>query len=141
MLEMIWPLALVVLSNTVYQICSKSVSAEIHPLAAVTVTYVVSAAASFVLYLVLSKGGSFVKELSHLNWASVVLGVVIVGLEVGWIFAYRAGWQVSTAFIVQSAVLAVCLIAVGYALYHEPLNASKLIGVGICLVGLWFINR
>ncbi len=33
-----------------------------------------------------------------------MLGIVIVGLETGWIYAYKAGWQVSTGFIVQSAV-------------------------------------
>ena len=141
MFELIWPIALVVLSNTAYQVCSKSVPADIHPLAALVVTYLVGAAAAAILYFVLSKGGNIMKEFSHLNWATVVLGIVIVGLEVGWIFAYRAGWQVSTAFIVQSAILAVCLIGVGFALYQEPINASKIIGILICLVGLYFINR
>ena len=141
MLELIWPIALVVLSNTAYQVCSKSIPQDIHPLAALVVTYLVGAAAAAVLYFILTKGGNIMKEFSQLNWATIVLGIVIVGLEVGWIFAYRAGWQVSTAFIVQSAVLAVCLIAVGFALYKEPISASKIIGIIICLVGLYFINR
>ena len=141
MIELIWPIALVVLSNTFYQICSKSVPQDIHPLAALVVTYLVGAAAAAILYFALTKGGNILKEFSHLNWATIVLGIVIVGLEVGWIFAYRAGWQVSTAFIVQSAILAVCLIAVGFALYQEPVSASKIIGIVICLVGLYFINR
>ena len=141
MFELIWPIALVVLSNTLYQICSKSIPAEINPLAALVVTYLVGAAAAAILYFVLSKGGNIMKEFSHLNWATVVLGVVIVGLEVGWIFAYRAGWEVSTAFIVHSAILAAVLVAVGFALYQEPITASKVIGIVICLVGLYFINR
>ena len=141
MFELIWPIALVVLSNTLYQICSKSIPAEINPLAALVVTYLVGAAAAAILYFVLSKGGNIMKEFSHLNWATVVLGVVIVGLEVGWIFAYRAGWEVSTAFIVHSAILAAVLVAVGFALYQEPITVSKVIGIVICLVGLYFINR
>ena len=141
MIEFIWPIALVVLSNTVYQVCSKSMPQDINPLAALVVTYLVGAAAAAILYFALNRGGNIVKEFSHLNWAPFVLGIVIVGLEVGWIFAYRAGWQVSTGFIVQSAVLAVCLIGVGFALYNEPVNASKVIGIIICLVGLYFINR
>ena len=75
-----------------------------------------------------------------MNWAPLVLGIVIVGLEAGWIYAYKAGWQVSTGFIVQSAFLAVALIFVGYLLYHETITWNKLVGVGICLVGLVFIN-
>ena len=50
------------------------------------------------------------------------------------------GWEVSTGFIVQSAFLAVVLIFVGHLLYHEAMTWNKLVGVGICLVGLVFIN-
>ena len=75
-----------------------------------------------------------------MNWAPYVLGLVIVGLEVGWIYAYKAGWQVSTGFIVQSAILSVILIFVGYLLYQEALTWNKLVGIGICLVGLFFLN-
>ena len=141
MIDFIWPMALIVLSNTVYQICSKSIAPDVHPLASVAVTYIVGAATATVLYFVLSKGGNIIKEFSHLNWASYVLGLIVVGLEVGFLFAYRAGWQVNTAATVQGAFLAISLIIVGYVLFKEPVNASKLIGVAFCLLGLFFINR
>ena len=141
MIDFIWPMALIVLSNTVYQICSKSIAPDVHPLASVAVTYIVGAATATVLYFVLSKGGNIIKEFSHLNWASYVLGLVVIGLEVGFLFAYRAGWQVNTAATVQGAFLAISLIIVGYVLFKEPVNANKLLGVAFCLVGLFFINR
>ena len=141
MFSYIWPIGLVVLSNTIYQICAKSTPAGINPLASLTVTYAVSALVSGILYYVLNKGGSLAREYSHLSWSSVVLGVVIIGLEVGWIYAYKAGWQVSVGMVVQSSFLAVALLLVGFFLYHEALNPSKVIGVLICLVGLYFINR
>ena len=141
MFSYIWPIGLVVLSNTIYQICAKSTPAGINPLASLTVTYAVSALVSGILYYVLNKGGSLAREYSHLSWSSFVLGVVIIGLEVGWIYAYKAGWQVSVGMVVQSSFLAVALLLVGFFLYHEALNPSKVIGVLICLVGLYFINR
>ena len=75
-----------------------------------------------------------------MSWAPFVLGIVIVGLETGWIYAYKAGWQVSMGFIVQSAVLAVMFLFVGYFLYHEAFTWNKVVGVFICLIGLVFIN-
>jgi multidrug transporter EmrE-like cation transporter len=69
-----------------------------------------------------------------------IVGAVLVGLEVGWIYAYRAGWQVSTAQIVHSAFLAVALIFVGALLYKEALTWNKLVGILVCLIGLVFIN-
>ena len=140
MFSYIWPLALVVLSNVVYQICAKSVPNGMHPLASLTVTYTVSAVVCLVLFFVLNRGGNLLKEYAKLNWAPFVFGVVLVGLEVGFIYAYKAGWAVSTASVVQSAVLAVALLLVGFLLYREPLRWNKLVGVVICLVGLVFIN-
>lgn len=80
------------------------------------------------------------QELSRLNWAPFVFGIVLVGLEAGWLYAYRAGWPVSTATVVQSAFLAVVLMFVGWLLYKEALTWNKLVGVAVCLVGLAFIN-
>ena len=141
MFHYIWPIALVVLSNIVYQICAKSAPGDMDPLASLTVTYLVGALASGALYFLLHRGGNLFREYRALNWAPFVLGVVIVGLEVGFIYAYRAGWQVNTAATVQGAALAIALLIVGYLVFKEPVNASKLIGVALCLGGLYFINR
>lgn len=140
MLSLIWPIALVVLSNVVYQICAKSVPEGMNPFASLTVTYLVGAAASLIFYFFLKSEKTLVQEFEKLNWAPFVLGIVIVGLEVGWIYAYKAGWQVSTGFIVQSAFLAIVLLLVGYFLYQEALTWNKVVGVVICLIGLVFIN-
>ena len=140
MLSYIWPIALIVLSNTLYQICAKSVPDGMDPFASLTVTYLVGAVLSGILYYTVGNGGSLLKEYGRLNWAPVVLGLVIVGLEAGYIFAFKAGWQVSTAQVVQAAILAGVLLFVGYLLYHEALTWNKILGIVICLVGLVFIN-
>lgn len=136
----IWPMALVVFSNIIYQICAKSVPEKLNPFASLTVTYLVAAAACGLLYLITGPRGGLLREYGKLNWAPLVLGIVIIGLEAGWIYAYQAGWQVSTGFIVQSAFLASALLLVGFFLYHEALTWSKVVGVVICMVGLVFIN-
>ena len=64
-----------------------------------------------------------------------------MGLEVGFIYAYKAGWPVNAASLVASAFLAVVLIFVGFLVYKEPITVSKLIGIAICMVGLYFINK
>lgn len=141
MFDYIWPIALVVLSNTFYQICAKEVPEKMDPFASLTVTYLVGAAVSFVLFGLLNRGGSIIAEYQKLNWAPFVLGLVLVGLETGFIYAYRAGWTVSTAAIVQSAFLGVVLIFVGMLLYKEVVTPTKVAGILICLVGLYFINK
>ena len=141
MFHYVWPIALVVLSNVVYQICAKSLPNGMNPFASLTITYMVGTLCSVVMYFVSSQNGNLIQEYSKTNWAPFVFGVVLVGLETGWIYAYKAGWQVSTASIVQSAFLAAALIFVGWLLYQESLTWNKMIGVFICLVGLAFINH
>ena len=140
MFSYVWPIALVVLSNVVYHICAKSVPEDMNPLASLTVTYLVGAVSCWLLFHLTNRDGHLLQEYAKLNWAPVVFGIALVGLEVGFIYAYKAGWQVSTAAIVQSSFLAIALIFVGYLLYHEALTWNKLLGVAICLAGLFFIN-
>lgn len=141
MIAYLWPLALTVFCNAVYHVCAKSMPKNVDPLASLTVTYLVSALSCFALYFLLNRGGGLLREYHKLNWASFAFGFVLVGLEVGFIYAYKAGWQVSTASTVQSAFLAVALIFVGYLFYHEALTWHKLLGVAICLLGLVIINK
>ena len=137
----IWPIALVVLSNTLYQICAKSIPETVNPLAALTITYLTAAAASVVLYCVLNRDVNLIQQWRQINWASIVLGLVLVGLEVGFIYAYKAGWQVSTAATVQSAFLAILLLVVGLVLYREAITWNKVVGVVVCLIGLAILNK
>ncbi len=140
MISYIWPIALIVLSNVFYQISAKSVPDNVDPLASLTATYLVGAIVSGVLYFLLNHNGNLLQEYGKLNWASIILGFTVVGLEVGWIYAYKAGWQISRGFIVQAAFLAVVLVFVGYFLYHEALTLNKILGVFVCLIGLAVIN-
>ena len=140
MFSYIWPIALAILSNVLYHICAKTTPEGIHPFASLTATYLTGAVLSAVLYYVLAPQANLVKECSRLNWAPFALGIVIVGLEGGWLYAYKAGWQVNTGFIVQSAFVSILLLFVGFFLYHEALSWNKLLGTAICLLGLVFIN-
>ena len=140
-MSMIWPIALAVFSNIVYQICAKGVPKDMDAMASMTITYLVGAVCSAIMFFIMNKNGNLLHEYSKMNWAPVFLGVSVVGLEVGFIYAYKNGWAVSTASLVQSAFLAVALLFVGALLYHETISVSKVVGVGFCLVGLFFLNR
>ena len=62
------------------------------------------------------------EEISHTNWTTIVLGIVITGLEVGFIFAYKAGWKVNTLSVTTNAILAIVLIIVGLIGYHKAIS-------------------
>lgn len=140
MFEYVWPIVLVIVSNVVYQLCTKNVPSSVDPFASLTVTYIVGTVLSAVMYYVLGNNTGIIGEVSKMNWSSYALGISVVGLEVGFIYAYKAGWQISTTSIVQSAMLTVILIFIGVLFYKESLSWNKIVGIAICIIGLVFIN-
>ena len=96
-MSMIWPIALVIFSNIIYQICAKGVPKNMDVMASMTITYLVGAVCSAIMYFVMNKNGNLLQEYMKTNWAPIFLGISVVGLEVGFIYAYKNGWAVSTA--------------------------------------------
>ena len=140
MFNYIWPMALIIISNLFYQICAKSVPDGINPFATLTVTYIIGAILSLVLFFITGNNHNLLGEYGKLNWAPFVLGFAVVGLEAGNIYAYKAGWQINSTQIVQACILAVLLIFVGYFFYKESFTWNKAVGIGLCIAGVVFIN-
>lgn len=142
-MKKLWPIALVVASNILYHICAKQAPDDMNAFALLTVTYGVAFIVTLLLYFILKRtSGSegLFAEYRKANWAPFALGFVIIGLEVGWIMAYKAGWQVSMGYIVVTAIVSSILLFVGYFLYKEKIDRNKIIGIALCLIGLVIIN-
>ena len=109
MWNMIWPLLLIVLSNCFYNICTKSVPEGANKFGTLTITYLVGAVLSAILFIVSVKPFGVASEIAKINWTAFVLGIAIVGLEAGYVFLYRAGWKVMNAIIESSIeIISIC---------------------------------
>jgi drug/metabolite transporter (DMT)-like permease len=64
-----------------------------------------------------------------------------VGLEFGYLMAYRAGWNISIGSLVANIFLALALIPVGIFLYKENFEITKVFGAIFCIAGLILINK
>ena len=140
MWNMIWPLVLNVGSNCFYNICTKSMPEGANTFGALTVTYLVGAVLSAVLFVVSVKPAGVLNEISKINWTSFILGLAIVGLEAGYVFLYRAGWKVSNGALTANICLAIALLIIGYLLYRETISTKQVAGIIVCGVGLFLIN-
>lgn len=141
MFNYIWPIVLVLLSNTIYQIAAKGIPGEMNSFASLTITYAVAAVFCLIMFFITSKDSTLLAEYTKTNWAPIALGVVIVGLEVGFVFAYRAGWPVSEASVVANTLVAIALIFVAALLYKEQITMTKVAGIALCIGGLVLINK
>jgi drug/metabolite transporter (DMT)-like permease len=134
--------ALVVGANVAYHLCQKSISPTANPMLSVTVTFFTAGVASLLFLLPSLLGNAaLVQELGQLNWASVALGLTIVGVDVGYLLLYRAGWNLSLGSVVCNSSVALVLLPVGVLMFKEKLSFSNYVGVGLALVGIYLITR
>lgn len=141
MWSMLWPLGLIILSNTVYNICTKSTPAGVNAFLSLFVTYVISAAIALAAFFLGGNGGSLLLQLKQLNWTTPVLALTLIGLEFGYICVYRAGWKVTTCSLTGNICLACVLLFVGVLLYRETVSPRQLLGMAVCAAGLFLMNR
>lgn len=137
----VFSIVLVVLSNVIYNVAQKSTPKGANPFTALLVTYITAAILTVILSFFYKTEDNFFSSFSKLNWTSIALGISIVGLEFGYLLAYRAGWNISIGSLVANIALAIILIPVGIIAYKEGFELHKIIGVVLCLAGLIVINK
>lgn len=132
-----WSIGLIVFCSTAYQVGVKEISTGIHPLTALVLTYLSASFASFILYFFLApQGENRKKEIFSWNPSALGLGFSIVGIELGVVYMYRAGWTVQTSFILTNSLIVAALMAAGALFYKEKLKLRQLAGVVLTLAGI-----
>ena len=63
-----------------------------------------------------------------------------MGLEIGYILAYRNGWRMNVLSVTANIILAAALIVVSLVFYKESLTVKQLAGIVLCAGGLVMIN-
>ena len=135
------PIALTALATTLYHIAQKSIVPGVHPMVSLVITYATSLMACLVVVPFAPGGVTFVRSLRDLNWATYVVGLSIVGVELAILLAYRAGWKISLASVVANVATALLLVIIGVVGYREHLAARHVVGLLMCLGGLVLVAR
>ncbi|TCL75089.1 hypothetical protein EDC14_100319 [Hydrogenispora ethanolica] len=131
---------LVVISNVFYHISQKSTPVAAHPILSLTVTYLTAAAFTLILLPFFPLQEGLAASLKKLNWTCLSLGIAIVGLELGFLLAYRAGWNISVAQFFSTVIITLVLIPVGLLFFQEKMTLINGLGILLCLGGFMLIN-
>lgn len=132
------PLLSVIIANICYHNISKNQPQSANAFLILGVAYVVSAIMTLMLYFL--NHGNLKTDVSNLNYTSILLGIAIVGIELGYILLYRNGWTISTAALIANVTVAILLFIIGFLFYKETISVSQLIGTVLCLSGILLIK-
>ena len=138
---MFWPMVVVILGNVFYHLGQRAIPREANAVVATLGAYLIATIGTLATIPLLARDVELTSAWRLLNWSTVLVGIGIVGVELGFLLAYRAGWVLSNASLTANVCVAVILLAVGALLFREPLSATRLTGVGVCLLGLWLVTR
>lgn len=133
-------ISLAILSTLIYHLTQKLTPTGANPALALIVTYSVSLLLCFGLLIFFPLPTGLWAAVQQLNWASFGLAFALVGLEVGFLLAYRAGWNISLAAIFVNVAGTLLLIPVGLLFFKEKLSPVNLLGVVLCIIGLLMVN-
>ena len=135
------PIALTALATTLYHVAQKSIVPGVHPMVSLVVTYTTSLVACLAAIPFAPGGTVFLRSVKELNWATYVVGLSIVGVELAILLAYRAGWRISLASVVANVTTALLLVIIGVVGYREHLAVRHVAGLLMCLGGLVLAAR
>src|SRR5918993_4958839 len=130
-------LSLAIAATVAYHLILKLTPAGVNPFLSLMLTY---AAVAVLLGFGLALGpGPFEwrHELRALNWTTIALAATIVALDLGFLFLYRSGYDVSLGALVTQSAAALLLLVIGVLVFRERLSVANGFGLLLCLVGLW----
>ena len=139
-MQLTW-LALAIACTVGYHLVLKLTPAGVNPLLSLIVTYSLGTVLFGALLIVMPGGFEWRQEIRQLNWTALALAFAVVGLDLGFMFLYRSGFEVSLGALVTQSAAALLLLAVGVLVFKEKLSAANAAGLLLCLVGLWLVNR
>lgn len=138
---MFWfAISLTIISNVFYHIIQKVTPQDANPVLSLGVSYVIAAVICFLLIPFFPLKDGMRAELQRLNWTAIALALTLVGLEVGFLLAYRAGWIVSMGGLVSNATVSILLLPIGIVLFSDKLSATNVAGVLVTVAGLVLMN-
>lgn len=131
---------LTIFSNVFYHIFQKITPQDANPVLSLAISYLVAGLVCLALLFFFPLEEGLRQSLKQLNWVTVGLAFTLVGLELGFLLAYRAGWNISLAGLASNATVSVLLLPVGVMVFKEQLSHTNLAGILVTIVGLVLMN-
>ncbi len=133
-------LLVAVTGQVLYHVTQKMVAPGAHPVLSLVAFYIVAALATLPLFWMFPMATPVAEEIGKLNWAVAGVAVSIVLIEIGFLLAYRAGGELSSAFVMTAAVVAVSTLVLGVLAFNESVSMAKIAGIALCLAGIGLIS-
>jgi drug/metabolite transporter (DMT)-like permease len=139
MTEKLMTMGLVVASLVGYQLAQRTMPAGANPFTVVAIAYFLGIIACVILAPVVGKPIEFEDAALLKQWPIWVLAASVVGIEIGYLLAYRAGWPLATATGVTYTSTMVLLAIIGATFFSETISLRRAAGLVLAMGAVWLL--
>lgn len=133
-------IALVIAANVGYHLFQKTIRPDVIAPASLVATYVVALLGSLLLLWLWPATEGPVAAVRRAGPTSYLLGLAVIGLEVGFLWAYRCGWDLSITAAYANVAVAVALVPIGVLVFSDRMDGRRIAGLLLAVAGLWLLS-
>jgi drug/metabolite transporter (DMT)-like permease len=131
----------IVIGVIVYHLSQKTIPKDANPFVALAAAYLIAFCLSIITLVLRGDLRKGIEVVRIQNWLPVLfLGLSAVVIELGFLYAYRTGWKISTTGITTGAFTTIALAIIGVLGFKEEMTLLQVMGIGLCTAGIVFIN-
>jgi drug/metabolite transporter (DMT)-like permease len=123
-------------AGVLYHVSQKSIPDNATPAVSMMITFATALIGTIIWFQFDTSDKAWLDQVKDTNWASISLGTSLIGLELGILMAYRAGWKVSNFSVANMTLLALFLLPVGVVLFKETVSVKTVVGLVVALTGI-----
>lgn len=122
-----------VLGGVIYHASMKVVPKTLNPFFSLAVIYFFAFVLSFIAMLFSTDGSRSLQDVS-LRLLAPAIGVF--GVELGFLLAYRVGWNVGYTSLVANGLCVLALLPISVLVMHQGLSFQKVAGIIVTFIGM-----
>jgi hypothetical protein len=126
-------ISLAIASSAFYHFVARSTPANVNFTVSLLVTYAVALVVTLFGFFFFPATNGITTELKQLNWASIGLAIAIVGIEYGFLLAYRAGWNLGIAAVLVNVVASLILVPLAIFFFKAKISWINIMGILVWL--------
>ncbi len=127
----------IIIGVIIYHLAQKTIPGNANPFVTLAAAYSIALTLSVAALFVrgdFQKGQEFFR---NQDWRPILfLGLSAIAIELGYLYAYRTGWRISTTGIMTGAFTTTVLAVIGVVWFGEQLTLLHLTGSLLCLAGI-----
>ena len=133
------PIGLIIIAQVGYQLAQRAMPTNANPFTVVAIAYLLGIIACAALAPVVGRPIGLVDAGLLKHWPIWGLAASVVGIELGYLLAYRADWSLATTTGIGYTATMVLVAVIGAAFFSEGMSVRRAGGLVMAIGAVWLL--